>query len=160
MYDRHWAALNVDNIPDIKVTPPGPNSRQVHGRTSRFIKGYSSQVRLFPVAFESGHGVTLTDVDGNTYIDFSSGIYVTGLGHCHPKITEAVQKAAGQLMNAHDFSTPIKMQLAEKMAGLCALLRAGWSSLASIGISTARRWGPLGSPGWTHPRGCALRDSS
>jgi 4-aminobutyrate aminotransferase-like enzyme len=116
MYDRHWAALNVDNIPDIKVTPPGPNSRQVHGRTSRFIKGYSSQVRLFPVAFESGHGVTLTDVDGNTYIDFSSGIYVTGLGHCHPKITEAVQKAAGQLMNAHDFSTPIKMQLAEKMA--------------------------------------------
>jgi 4-aminobutyrate aminotransferase-like enzyme len=80
------------------------------------MKGYSSQVRLFPVAFEKGHGVTLTDVDGNTYIDFSSGIYVTGLGHCHPKITEAVQKAAGTLMNAHDFTTPVKMKLLEKMA--------------------------------------------
>jgi len=80
------------------------------------MQGYSSQVRLFPVVFESGHGSTLTDVDGNVYIDFSSGIYVTGLGHCHPKVTEAVQKAAGQLMNCHDFTTPIKMQLLEKMA--------------------------------------------
>jgi 4-aminobutyrate aminotransferase-like enzyme len=79
------------------------------------MKGYSSQVRLFPVSFASGHGVTLTDVDGNVYIDFSSGIYVTGLGHCHPKVTEAVQKAAGTLMNAHDFTTPIKMQLLEKL---------------------------------------------
>jgi len=80
------------------------------------MKGYSSQVRLFPVVFASGKGVTLTDVDGNVYIDFSSGIYVTGLGHCHPKVTEAVQKAAGELMNAHDFTTPIKMQLLEKLA--------------------------------------------
>ena len=55
-------------------------------------------------------------MDGNTYIDFSSGIYVTGLGHCHPKVTEAVQKAAGELMNAHDFTTPIKMRLLEKLA--------------------------------------------
>jgi len=82
------------------------------------MKGYSSQVRLFPVVFESGRGCTLTDVDGNVYIDFSSGIYVTGLGHCHPKVTEAVQKAAGELMNAHDFTTPIKMKLLEKLADI------------------------------------------
>jgi 4-aminobutyrate aminotransferase-like enzyme len=82
------------------------------------MKGYSSQVRLFPVTFESGYGVTLTDVDGNTYLDFSSGIYVTGLGHCHPKVTEAVQRAAGQLMNAHDFTTPVKMKLLEKMESI------------------------------------------
>jgi len=88
----------------------------MHDRASKFMKGYSSQVRLFPVVFESGHGVTLTDVDGNVYIDFSSGIYVTGLGHCHPKVSEAVQKAAGQLMNCHDFTTPIKMELLEKLA--------------------------------------------
>jgi 4-aminobutyrate aminotransferase-like enzyme len=88
----------------------------MHARASEYMKGYSSQVRLFPVVFEKGHGVTLTDVDGNLYIDFSSGIYVAGLGHCHPKVTEAVQKAASQLMNAHDFTTPIKMRLLEKLA--------------------------------------------
>jgi len=88
----------------------------MHARAAEYMKGYSSQVRLFPVVFESGHGCTLTDADGNVYIDFSSGIYVTGLGHCHPKVTEAVQKAAGQLMNAHAFTTPIKMRLLEKLA--------------------------------------------
>jgi len=79
------------------------------------MKGYSSQVTLFPVVFEKGHGCTLTDVDGNVYLDFSSGIYVTTLGHCHPKVTGAVQKAAGQLMNCHDFTAPIKLRLLEKL---------------------------------------------
>jgi 4-aminobutyrate aminotransferase-like enzyme len=114
--DPYWARVNHFDVPRLVVTPPGPKSQEMHSRAGRYMKGFSSQVRLFPVVFESGHGVTLKDVDGNTYIDFSSGIYVTGLGHCHPKVTEAVQKAAGELMNAHDFTTPIKMKLLEKMA--------------------------------------------
>jgi len=79
------------------------------------MKGLSSQVKLHPVCFKEGFGVTLTDVDGNTYIDFSSGIYVTTLGHCHPKISEAVANAAKTLMNCHDFTTPVKTELLEKM---------------------------------------------
>ncbi len=118
MSRSNWAKVDIQTVPNIIVNPPGPNSKAMHTRAARYMKGYSSQVRLFPVAFEKGHGVTLTDVDGNTYIDFSSGIYVTGLGHCHPKVTEAVQKAAGELMNAHDFTTPIKMRLLEKLASI------------------------------------------
>ena len=94
---------------------PGPNSNDLHKRASEFIKGLSGQVRLFPVVFDKGFGCTLEDVDGNKYIDFSSGIYVTTLGHCHPKVSEAVAKAAHSLMNAHDFTTPIKVKLLEKM---------------------------------------------
>lgn len=116
MYDRNWAHVDVHDVPRIRVTPPGPKSKALHNRACKFMKGYSSQVRLFPVAFEKGHGVTLTDVDGNTYIDFSSGIYVTNLGHCHPKVVEAVQKAAATLMNCHDFTTDIKTRLLEKIA--------------------------------------------
>lgn len=116
MYDRDWAKIDINNAPRLVTTPPGPKSQTMHARAAKYMKGYSSQVRLFPVTFESGHGCTLTDVDGNLYIDFSSGIYVTGLGHCHPKVTEAVQKAAGELMNAHDFTTPVKMRLLEKLA--------------------------------------------
>ena len=115
MANRNWAYVDPKTVPDIKVPPPGPKSVDYHNRASRFMKGYSSQVRLFPVVWDKGYGVTLTDVDGNTYIDFSSGIYVTGLGHCHPKITEAVQKAAGTLMNCHDFTTPLKTRLLEKI---------------------------------------------
>jgi len=94
---------------------PGPRSREFHARAARLMKGYSSQVQLFPVVFEKGQGVTLTDVDGNTYLDFSSGIYVTSLGHCHPKVSEAVAKYAKTLMNCHDFTTPIKVALLEKL---------------------------------------------
>jgi 4-aminobutyrate aminotransferase-like enzyme len=115
-YDRSWAQVDVNSVPQIVVPPPGPNSQALHERASRHMKGYSSQVRLFPVAFEKGHGVTLTDVDGNTYIDFSSGIYVTSLGHCHPKVVEAVQQATASLMNCHDFTTPIKTRLLELLA--------------------------------------------
>jgi 4-aminobutyrate aminotransferase-like enzyme len=116
MYDKNWAKVDAATLPRLVTATPGPESRAMHERAARYMKGYSSQVKLFPVVLKSGHGVTLTDVDGNTYIDFSSGIYVTGLGHCHPKVTEAVQKAAGELMNCHDFTTPIKMRLLEKMA--------------------------------------------
>ena len=116
MYDKNWAKVDINAVPHLVTSPPGPKSQEVHARAAKYMKGYSSQVRLFPVAFESGKGCTLTDVDGNVYIDFSSGIYVTGLGHCHPKVTAAVQKAAGELMNAHDFTTPIKMRLLEKLA--------------------------------------------
>lgn len=112
---KNWASVDPASVPSLKTELPGPKSREIHGRCSTYMKGYSSQVRLFPVAFDSGFGYTLTDVDGNKYIDFSSGIYVTGLGHCHPKISEAVAAQAKKLMNCHDFSTTVKMQLMEKL---------------------------------------------
>jgi 4-aminobutyrate aminotransferase-like enzyme len=75
-------------------------------------------VKLHPVAYESGAGVTLTDVDGNTYIDFSSGIVITNLGHAHPRIAEAVARAASQLDNVHDFATPWKVEALEALASV------------------------------------------
>ena len=117
-YDKNWAKIDPAIIPDMKTEAPGPKSRQLHMRAEKYMKGYSSQVKLFPVVFEKGHGVTLTDVDGNKYIDFSSGIYVTNLGHCHPKVVEYIQKYTAQLMNCHDFTTEIKALFLEKLASL------------------------------------------
>ncbi len=114
-YDPDWASVNVHEVPDIKVKPPGPKSRAIQQRSEKYMQGYSSQAQLFPVAFESGSGVILTDVDGNRYIDFSSGIYVTNWGHCHPKITEAVVEYTRKLQNCHDFNTEIKTRLAEAL---------------------------------------------
>jgi 4-aminobutyrate aminotransferase-like enzyme len=111
-----WAKVDRNCCPKVVVPPPGPKSDDYHRRCTKHFKGLSSQVKLFPVAFESGRGCVLVDVDGNRYIDFSSGIYVTTLGHCHPKVAEAVARYAHQLMNAHDFTTPIKAALVEKLA--------------------------------------------
>ncbi len=111
-----WAEVDLRRHPRMIVPPPGPLSNRLHDRCTRYFKGLSSQVKLFPVAFESGEGCILRDVDGNEYIDFSSGIYVATLGHCHPKVSEAIGRYAGMLMNAHDFTTPIKTKLCEKLA--------------------------------------------
>ncbi len=114
--NNYWAYVAPSSIPNIVTDVPGPKSREYNARGMKYMIGYSSQVTLCPVVFDRGHGVTLTDVDGNTYIDFSSGIYVTTLGHCHPKISEAVARHAKNLMNCHDFNTPVKVELLEKLA--------------------------------------------
>jgi 4-aminobutyrate aminotransferase-like enzyme len=112
-----FPAIDPTTVPHIVTdTVPGPRSVEMNDRAMRYMVGYSSQVKLCPVVFDSGYGVTLTDVDGNVYIDFSSGIYVTTLGHCHPKVSERVAEYAGKLMNCHDFNTPVKVELLEKLA--------------------------------------------
>ncbi|WP_428307922.1 aspartate aminotransferase family protein [Lacipirellula sp.] len=111
-----WARVDLANCPQIDGETPGPESKRYHERCTKYFKGLSGQVKLFPVTFESGEGCVLRDVDGNEYLDFSSGIYVTTLGHCHPKVSEAIGRYASTLMNAHDFTTPIKTALCEKLA--------------------------------------------
>ena len=110
-----WGATDLGRVPHNVAPPPGPASQALHARCTRHFKGLSTQVKLFPVAFESGRGCVLRDVDGNDYIDFSSGIYVTNLGHCHPKVSEAVAEAAKTLMNCHDFTTPVKVEAMDKL---------------------------------------------
>jgi 4-aminobutyrate aminotransferase-like enzyme len=115
---KDWWKASARDVPRIVVEPPGPKSKTMHASACRYFHGLSSQVKLFPVCFEQGHGITLTDVDGNKYLDFSSGIYVTSLGHSHPKVSEAVAHWAGRLMNCHDFTTPVKEELLQKMAAV------------------------------------------
>ncbi|MCC6154863.1 MAG: aminotransferase class III-fold pyridoxal phosphate-dependent enzyme, partial [Candidatus Hydrogenedentes bacterium] len=42
------------------------------------------------IAFVRGKGTSLWDAEGNEYLDFFGGIAVTALGHCHPKVTDAI----------------------------------------------------------------------
>jgi 4-aminobutyrate aminotransferase-like enzyme len=114
----YWADVDPTTVPRLVSAVPGPKSQELDARGTKYMIGYSSQVTLCPVVFDKGYGVTLTDVDGNVYLDFSSGIYVTTLGHCHPKISEAVAFHAKNLMNCHDFNTPVKVALLEKLAAI------------------------------------------
>jgi len=117
-YEPDWGRADLSKVPHIIAEPPGPKSQRMHAAATAHYRGLSGQVRLFPVCWSKGRGVVLEDVDGNRYLDFSSGIYVTGLGHCHPKVSEAVAYWAKRLMNCHDFTTPVKEALLEKLAGV------------------------------------------
>ena len=53
----------------------------------------------FPIAIVKGEGSKVWDGDGKEYLDFVAGLAVTNLGHCHPKIVEAIRHQAGELIH-------------------------------------------------------------
>jgi acetylornithine/N-succinyldiaminopimelate aminotransferase len=70
-----------------------------------------------PVEFVRGEGARLWDVDGNEYLDFLSGISVTSVGHCHPRVVAAVREQVGRLMHASNlFYTEPAMRLAARLS--------------------------------------------
>ena len=75
-----------------------------------------SYARL-PVEFVRGEGTRLWDAEGNEYLDFLCGISVTSLGHCHPRIVEAVRDQVGRLMHVSNlFYTEPAMRLAARLS--------------------------------------------
>ena len=52
-----------------------------------------------PIVLVRGDGVRVWDSDGREYLDFGAGIAVTSLGHCHPRVTGAIQEAAATLLH-------------------------------------------------------------
>jgi acetylornithine/N-succinyldiaminopimelate aminotransferase len=52
-----------------------------------------------PICLVRGDGARVWDSDGREYLDFGSGIAVTSLGHCHPRVTGAIQEAAATLLH-------------------------------------------------------------
>ena len=71
----------------------------------------------FPVDFVRGEGARLWDSEGNEYLDFLCGIGVTSLGHCHPRVVEAVREQVGRLMHVSNlFYTEPAMRLAERLS--------------------------------------------
>jgi 4-aminobutyrate aminotransferase len=55
--------------------------------------------RQAPIVAERGEGSYLYDVNGDKYLDFTTGIAVNNIGHCHPKVVEAVREQVGKLMH-------------------------------------------------------------
>ena len=101
----------------VLVTPlPGPNAKDVIARDAQFLS--PSYTRSYPLVAKSGRGAMVEDVDGNLFLDFAAGIAVVSTGHCHPRIVEAIQRQAAELIHISgtDFYLPIMVELAERLA--------------------------------------------
>ncbi len=72
-----------------------------------------------PVEFVRGEGSRLWDADGHEYLDLLCGLSVTSLGHCHPRVVEAVREQVARLMHVSNlfYSAPA-MRLAERLSEL------------------------------------------
>jgi 4-aminobutyrate aminotransferase len=92
---------------------PGPESRRFLSVSDLYEPGAAAD--QLPVVWDHGEGVWVTDVDGNDYIDFTSGVLVTNLGHSHPDHVAAIRNQAGRLMNCYSFPTPERVTLAQRL---------------------------------------------
>jgi predicted acetylornithine/succinylornithine family transaminase len=70
-----------------------------------------------PVEFVRGEGTRLWDEEGNEYLDFLTGISVAQLGHCHPRVVDAIREQTGRLMHVGNlFYTEPGMRLAKRLS--------------------------------------------
>ncbi|MGZ6545374.1 MAG: 4-aminobutyrate--2-oxoglutarate transaminase [Actinomycetota bacterium] len=99
----------------MKTELPGPKSRAIIERKERVV---CDPLDLHVNAvIDHGFGAAVTDVDGNTMLDLSSGLGCLMVGHSHPKVVEAVQRQAAKFSHT-DFSVvpyEVYVDLAERL---------------------------------------------
>lgn len=93
-----------------------------------------------------GEGAYVWDDDDNKYLDFASGISVCNLGHCHPKVTKAIQHQASKLVHVSNlYMNENQPRLAEKLVkkgfdGVVFFANSGAEANEGM-IKFARKWG-------------------
>jgi acetylornithine/N-succinyldiaminopimelate aminotransferase len=108
-----------------------------------------SYARL-PVEFVRGEGARLWDDEGNEYLDFLAGISVTSVGHCHPRVVEAVREQVGKLTHTTNlFYTEPPMRLAARLSerslgGKVFFTNSGAEAIEAA-IKLARKARPAGN---------------
>lgn len=93
-----------------------------------------------------GQGSRIWDQQGREYVDFACGIAVTGLGHCHPALVNALTQQAGQLWHVSNVMTnEPALRLAKKLTSLCFAERVFFCNSGAeaneAAFKLARRWG-------------------
>ncbi len=82
---------------NINTAIPGPKSDAIVARRAAAISAGNG--KLTPIAVAKASGALVTDVDGNTFIDFAGGIGTLAAGHCPPEVVEALQAQAADLIH-------------------------------------------------------------
>ena len=99
-----------------------------------------------PIVFVRGEGQYLWDSEGERYLDFLAGIAVCGVGHCNPRVTEAIQDQAATLCHVSNlFHNALQAPLAKKLTELSGMEKAFFQNSGAeaneCAIKIARKWG-------------------
>lgn len=99
----------------LKTEIPGPRSKEVVAREQKNLApGLQGFALWAGVAMDHGQGSTITDVDGNTFVDLIGGIGVNALGHCHPKYVKALTEQTAKL-TVGSFTSEPRAQLVNEV---------------------------------------------
>jgi 4-aminobutyrate aminotransferase/(S)-3-amino-2-methylpropionate transaminase len=94
---------------------PGPRSQAI---VARKLRAVADPLSLYlPIVADHAQGSTITDVDGNTFVDFTGGVGCLNVGHAHPRVVEAVQEQAAKFLHTDFTMIPyeVYVTLAERL---------------------------------------------
>jgi 4-aminobutyrate aminotransferase / (S)-3-amino-2-methylpropionate transaminase / 5-aminovalerate transaminase len=117
----------------LQTAVPGPRSLAIVERKGRAV---ADPLSLYlPIVVAEGSGSTLTDVDGNTYIDFTGGVGCLNVGHAHPRVVEAVQEQAARFLHTDFTMVPyeVYVTLAERLLELAPFSGPGKAAFFNAG---------------------------
>jgi len=103
---------------ELRTEVPGPRSREIAARKERVV---ADPLGLYlPVFTAEGHGALLTDVDGNTFVDFAGGVGCLNVGHAHPRVVAAVQEQAARFFHTDFTIIPyeVYVEYAERLTAI------------------------------------------
>jgi 4-aminobutyrate aminotransferase / (S)-3-amino-2-methylpropionate transaminase / 5-aminovalerate transaminase len=114
---------------ELRTEIPGPRSREILERKERVVADPLSV--FLPVVVAEARGATLTDVDGNTFIDFTGGVGCLNVGHSNPQVVAAAQEQLTRFSHTDFTIVPyeVYVTLAER---LCELAPTGRPSKAAF----------------------------
>ncbi len=100
---------------NLQTKIPGPKSAAILERKRRVVA--DPKAIYLPIVAAEAHGATITDVDGNTFIDFTGGVGVLNVGHTHPHVVEAIQEQAAKFIHTDFTIVPyeVYVTLAERL---------------------------------------------
>jgi 4-aminobutyrate aminotransferase/(S)-3-amino-2-methylpropionate transaminase len=137
---------------EIRTEIPGPRSRAIAEREARVI-ARPLLVHL-PIFAERAENATITDVDGNVFVDFAGGVGVVNAGHAHPRIVEAVVEQAARFLHTDFTVVPYEpaIALAERLCALAPIsgeTRAAFFNAGTEAVENAVKLARLhtGRPG-------------
>ena len=100
----------------LKSEIPGPRSRELTAQEQGVLApGLQSFAQMSGIVVAHGKGVTITDVDGNRFLDIIGGIGVNSLGHSHPRWVSAVQRQA-EAISIGSFTSQPRIDLLTRIA--------------------------------------------
>jgi len=103
---------------EIRTEIPGPRSREI---LERELKAVAHPLIVHePIVADRARGSTITDVDGNTFVDFVGGVGVANVGHNHPRVLEAIAEQAERFLHTDYTVIPYEgyVELAERLGAL------------------------------------------
>jgi 4-aminobutyrate aminotransferase len=127
------ADLAAAQAPRLITEVPGPEAL---ARIERDRKVTSPSLpRAYPFVPRRGAGSVVEDVDGNLFLDLNAGIAVTSTGHAHPRVVDAIQRQAEELIHysASDFFLPIYSDVCERLGGIAGMSKPARSFLTNSG---------------------------